>query len=430
MYTSPRDTFNTPLIALSSVDFPAPFGPTMAVIFPARTVSEMSSMIGGPPYPAVSRSVLSTASGGSAMALVHPEVGVDHPGVVAQAGKRSLRDDLAQVHHDHLMAGSLDEREVVLDHDDGAALVRELPNGLADPGAEHGINASHRLVQDDQPGLGGGDAGKFEQPLLAAAESERELVPELGELEALKDSPHHRSFGFFMATDVARPGQGAPEGFIGEAAPPQHDVVHDGQVAPLARGLERADQPEPGDGVGTLADEWLAGERDGARVRPTESGHQVNHRALARAVRADQPDHLAFGDREGAIPHRVDAAEGLGQVLDLEQRGSHSPARLRAASEASPSFAAASSLLSPGVAASLWLAGGAGVAAVALAAPVSASTQRGRPACPGPVSSPGRSRKSPSGRNLRIRMIIRPIRTWRIAGPKSGRDAGDGRYLV
>src|SRR5579862_2926076 len=167
MYTSPRDTFNTPLIALSSVDFPAPFGPTMAVIFPARTVSEMSSMIGGPPYPAVSRSVLSTASGGSAMALVHPEVGVDHPGVVAQAGKWSLRDDLAQVHYDHLMAGSLDEREVVLDHDDGAALVRELPNGLpAARGAEQGVDA-HRLVQNDDPRVCGGDAGKFEQPLLA-----------------------------------------------------------------------------------------------------------------------------------------------------------------------------------------------------------------------------------------------------------------------
>src|SRR5215472_3911844 len=127
----------------------------MAVIFPARTVSEMSSMIGGPPYPAVSASVLSTTS---AMALVHSEIGADHPGVVTQAGKRTLGDDLAEVHHDHLIAGFLDEREIVLDHDDGAALARELSDGLADPRAEHGIDASHRLVQDDQPGLRGGDA--------------------------------------------------------------------------------------------------------------------------------------------------------------------------------------------------------------------------------------------------------------------------------
>src|SRR6516162_7324283 len=128
MYTSPRDTRSTPLSALRTVDLPAPLGPTMAAICPARTVSEMSSMIGGPPYPAVSPSVLSTTSAGSAMALVHAEIGVDHPGVVAQTGKRSLRDDLAEVHHDHLMAGSFDEREVVLDHHDGAALRRELPD--------------------------------------------------------------------------------------------------------------------------------------------------------------------------------------------------------------------------------------------------------------------------------------------------------------
>src|ERR1700730_3351969 len=118
----------------------------MAAIFPARTVSEMSSMMGGPPYPAVSPSVLSTTSGttsgGSLMALVHPEIGVDHPGVVTQAGKGALGDDLAEVHHHHLMAGLLDEREVVLDHHDRAALGRELPHGLADPRAEHGVDAS------------------------------------------------------------------------------------------------------------------------------------------------------------------------------------------------------------------------------------------------------------------------------------------------
>src|SRR5580693_9075882 len=296
MYTSPRDTLRTPLSALSSVDFPAPFGPRMAVIFPARTVSEMSSMIGGPPYPAVSPSVLSTTSGGSGMALVHSEVGVDHPGVVPQTGERPLRDDLAEVHHDHLMAGSLDEREVVLDHDDAAALARELPDRLADPRAEHRVDASHRLVQVDQPSLGGGDAGELEQPFLAAAEPEGELIPELGELESLQDGPDGGSVGLLLAADPAGSGQGAPEGFTGEPAPRQQDVVHDGQVAPLARRLERPDQPKPGDDVGTLADDRLTGEPDAAGVRLAEAGHQIYHRALARAVRPDQADHLAFGN--------------------------------------------------------------------------------------------------------------------------------------
>ena len=47
--TSPREVFSTPLSVFSRVDFPAPLGPTTAVIFPGYTLSETSSMIGGPP---------------------------------------------------------------------------------------------------------------------------------------------------------------------------------------------------------------------------------------------------------------------------------------------------------------------------------------------------------------------------------------------
>src|SRR5260370_35623951 len=144
----------------------------MAAIFPARTVSEMSSMMGGPPYPAVSPSVLSTISGtisgSSLMALVHPEIGVDHPGVVPQAGKRALGDDLAEIHHHHLMAGLLDEREVVLDHDDGASLDRELPDRLADPRAEDRVDASHRLRPGDRPPLRRRPAGSLPRATFGA----------------------------------------------------------------------------------------------------------------------------------------------------------------------------------------------------------------------------------------------------------------------
>src|SRR5580693_36209 len=315
------------------------------------------------------------------MALVHSEVGVDHPGVVPQAGKRSLGDDLAEVHHDHLMAGSLDEREVVLDHDDGAALARELLDRLADPRAEHWVDASHRLVQDDQPSLGGGDAGELEQPFLAAAEPVRELVPELPELESLQDGPDGRPVGLLLAADPAGSGQAAPERFIGELAPGQQDVVHDGQVAPLARRLERPDQPEPGDDVGTLADDRLTGEPDAARVWLPEPGHEIHHRALARAVRPDQPQNLTFGNREGAVPHRVDPAERLGQALDLEQHGTH---------EEPPSSAACPSG-TPGTP------GTPGPPVAAGASAPTASDGSGR-AGSRSLSTPGRSRKTPSGR--------------------------------
>src|SRR5215831_11389510 len=107
--TSPREAFSTPLSAFSRVDFPAPFGPTTAAIFPGYTLSETSSMTGGPPYPAHTPAARSTGCGSScgpgcgagwsAMAEVHTQVGGDDPGVGAQPGERPLRDHLAEVHH-------------------------------------------------------------------------------------------------------------------------------------------------------------------------------------------------------------------------------------------------------------------------------------------------------------------------------------------
>src|SRR5579863_10190612 len=174
--TSPLEGRSTPASALSRVDFPAPFGPTTAAILPAYTLIETSSMIGGPPYPALTASARSTGAGaaaGSVMAQVHPEVGVDHLRVAAQPGERALRDHLAEVHHHHFVTGLLDERQVVLDHHHGLPSGRELPHRVADMDAEHRVDAAHRLVEDDQPRIGRGDAGELQQPLLAAAQQAR-----------------------------------------------------------------------------------------------------------------------------------------------------------------------------------------------------------------------------------------------------------------
>src|SRR5258708_29083318 len=151
-----------------------------------------------------------TSGAGSLMALVHPEIGVYHPGIVPQAGEWALGDDLAEIHHDHLVADFLDEREIVLDHDHSAPLRRDLPDGMADPRAEHGIDASHRLVEDDHARLGGGYAREFEQSLLAAAQPHGKLVLELCELEALQDDPDGCPVRLLIAPDTAGRGPAPP----------------------------------------------------------------------------------------------------------------------------------------------------------------------------------------------------------------------------
>src|SRR5215471_1303958 len=90
----PLRGLSSPLIVASSVDLPDPFGPTMHVKPPSATVNETPCSTSPPPYPAttpVTTSALSAAPSGPGTAafflvlvvLAGTEVGVQHPGVVA-----------------------------------------------------------------------------------------------------------------------------------------------------------------------------------------------------------------------------------------------------------------------------------------------------------------------------------------------------------
>ena len=64
----------------------------------------------------------------------------------------------------------------------------------------------------------------------------------------------------------------------------------------------------------------MAAQADLAAVRLQRAGNQVERRRLARAVRTDQADDLALVDAHGEIADRGEAAEGLGQAVDLDER--------------------------------------------------------------------------------------------------------------
>src|SRR5205823_3081312 len=102
----------------------------------------------------------------------------------------------------------------------------------------------------------------------------------------------------------------------------QHVVEH-AQPRKRAHDLERARQPASADRVWRLAQQRAAAEADIARVGPQKARQQVEDRRLARAVRADQPEHLALGHREVEPGHGVHAAEVLRETARLEQRRAH-----------------------------------------------------------------------------------------------------------
>src|SRR5690606_25699755 len=67
---------------------------------------------------------------------------------------------------------------------------------------------------------------------------------------------------------------------------------------------------------------------DRARVAADLAVEDVEARALAGAVGADEGEDLAGGEREGDAPHRMHAAVGLRQVLDFEDGRAHRAASI------------------------------------------------------------------------------------------------------
>ena len=80
--------------------------------------------------------------------------------------------------------------------------------------------------------------------------------------------------------------------------------------------------------------------RPSMRTSPAEGGElaedAVEQRRLARAVRPDQAEDLAFAHVEGNAVHGADAAECFVQSIDFENGGHRTSFLARSASPSSP----------------------------------------------------------------------------------------------
>src|SRR5207302_3204137 len=175
--TRPAAGRSSPAIAFSSVDFPAPLGPTTAVTRPGPASMLTFWMIGGPPYPAARPCVTRTgapgarpgpvSSGGGLDTGEHlPEVRIDHGGVRPERGQGPVGDRPPQGHDDDRPADLFHKREVVLDHQHGHPRRPQMPDAFADPRPQHRVDARERLVHEHHARPGLEDPGDLQEPLL------------------------------------------------------------------------------------------------------------------------------------------------------------------------------------------------------------------------------------------------------------------------
>src|SRR5205085_3218202 len=90
-----------------------------------------------------------------------------------------------------------------------------------------------------------------------------------------------------------------------------------------ARDLERAADALARAEERRLVRDLDAVEHDRARRRPVDAGEEVEQRRLAGAVRADDPEKLAFGNLEADIDDDVRAADVEPEVACGENRRVH-----------------------------------------------------------------------------------------------------------
>src|ERR1043165_6475643 len=193
----PLRTGSMPKAALKAVDLPAPFGPMTVVIAPRGTPKLSPCRIVSLPYPATTSSKRSRSAAA--------KVGLDHLRIGARFGRRALRDHAALGEDQDAVAERHHEFHVVLDDDEGRALLGvDRLQPLAQVG-EHGrVDAAGGLVEQCKARAGHERHRHVEQLLLAVAQAARLLVGEALEAEEAEHPLRRRREAGVGPADEAR----------------------------------------------------------------------------------------------------------------------------------------------------------------------------------------------------------------------------------
>src|SRR5258707_7510530 len=140
--TRPPRITDSLVLVLGRLLFPAPFGPMMQAISPARKRSEIPAMTGSRPYPAVRSS---TRNRGASVRFSANEVGLLHVVVTTDLLHRALVQDPPSRHHDDGITKPLDDLQLVLDHENGHALAPVLQEDILYPCPDGAVDPGHRL---------------------------------------------------------------------------------------------------------------------------------------------------------------------------------------------------------------------------------------------------------------------------------------------
>ena len=187
------------------------------------------------------------------------------------------------------------------------------------------IHPRRGLVEQQELGLRPERASHLEAPLVAVGQVAR-VVVSTPRQPAVVEQLACALMGFaLLAPDHRRAQDAAEDAALQAAVHADEDVLERGHLLEEADVLERPADTALGGVCGGEPAMSLPSKTIAARRRLVDPGDHVEERRLAGAVRADQADDRALGDREVDVVDRDQAAELLAERVDLEQVGAHWP---------------------------------------------------------------------------------------------------------
>src|SRR6266478_4879640 len=298
-----------PLMQLSTLVLPAPFGPMSANSSPLFTASDTRSSTARPPKRSDRRSSSSSAIPSPAPAILLDlpvaaplpapvaEIELLDVGMGAQALGRAVEHDLA-VLHDVAVVGNLQcDRGALLDHQDGDAELAANVDQAAEQVAHHHRRQSKRELVDQQQARSADDgACQGEHLALAAGEEPTNPAPQLAELgEELID----QRFAPLLLAAIARDRR--------------DQVLGDREIGEYLVALGHEHYAARGVLMRKPIFDALAIEHDGARgdarvIEAEETGDRAQRGGLAGPIGTEKRDDLSGPHRKRNALHGGDAA--------------------------------------------------------------------------------------------------------------------------
>src|SRR3989304_421040 len=230
------------------------------------------------------------------------KVRLDHPLVRLDDSRRPLGDLLPVVQDEDRLAEPHDDLHVVLDDQNGLALVPAARDGRQELVQERPVHAGGGLVQPEQRRTPHQHADELQELLLAVGE-----VPGVLMLEPVEG---HEPEQFL----------GSPAGYVERPLSHDQEILQGGELWEDPDDLEGAPDAAAGHLVGLQAVDARTLEADLPGVARVEARDAVEERGLPGAVGPDEAVDPAGGQRERAAVDRGPPTEALGYVPHLEDR--------------------------------------------------------------------------------------------------------------